>query len=97
MLLLLSFHVDSVGISRFARSFSRGHMLAYVNGVQRPEAAEHIATLTHQKWSGAELVDAELHAVTGGAASTAAMGQGNTELQFASSAVHSKQSLPSKL
>ena len=91
-----SFHVDSLAISRFARSYSAGHMLAYVDGVQRPEAAEAVATLTHQKWSGAELADAEVHAVTGGAASTAAMGHGNTEQQFASGA-HNKLTRPSKL
>lgn len=82
---LAGFHVNSLAITRFGRSFSSQHMLAYVNGVQRPEAAEDVATLTHQKWSGAELVDAEVHVVTGGAGSTAAMGHGNTEQQFASS------------
>lgn len=39
-------------------------------------------TLTHQKWSGAELLDAELQTVVGGLASTAAMGADNTEMQF---------------
>ena len=81
---VVSFHVDSLAITRFARSFAVDHMLAYVNGVQRPEAAESVSTLTHQKWSGAELIDAEVHTVTGGGGSTAAMGHGNTEQQFAS-------------
>ena len=81
---VVSFHVDSLAITRFARSFSRDHMLAYVDQVQRPEAAEDVSTLTHQRWSGAELVDAEVHTVTGGASSTASMGAGNTERQFTS-------------
>ena len=52
-------------------------MLAYVNMVQRAEATHNVETLTHQKWSGAELIDTMLATVTGGLASTAAMGQVN--------------------
>ena len=50
--------------------------------VQRAEAKENVETLTHQKWSGAELIDTMLATITGGLASTSAMGQGNTEAQF---------------
>ena len=57
-------------------------MLAYVNLVQRAEEKHHVETLTHQKWSGAELIDTMLATITGGLASTSAMGQGNTEAQF---------------
>ena len=74
--------MDSLAITRFARQYRSDHMLAYVRGVQRAEADEGVASLTHQRWSGAELIDAEVHAVTGGAGSTAAMGHGNTEQQF---------------
>jgi len=59
-------------------------MLAYVNLVQRAEAKHKVETLTHQKWSGAELIDTMLSTITGGLASTAAMGTGNTEAQFKS-------------
>ena len=42
-------------------------------------------TLTHQKWSGAALVDAAVKTAAGGASSTLAMGAGVTEAQFRSS------------
>ncbi len=57
-------------------------MLAYVEKIQREEEREKIPTLTHQKWSGAQLLDAEVNTITGGAASTLSMGKGVTEIQF---------------
>jgi isocitrate lyase len=62
----------------FARDFAERKMLAYVAGIQREERKHKVETLTHQKWSGAEFVDAALQAVTSGLSSTAAMGHGNT-------------------
>lgn len=59
-------------------------MLAYVQMIQRQERKFGVETLTHQKWSGAELLDRELQTCTGGLASTAAMGKENTETQFKS-------------
>ena len=56
--------------------------MAYVRDVQREEAREGVDTLRHQQWSGAELIDAAVHTVTGGLSSTQAMGHGNTERQF---------------
>ena len=57
-------------------------MLAYVETVQRKERAEKVSTLTHQKWSGAELIDAQQSAVMGGKSSTQIMSAGVTEAQF---------------
>lgn len=57
-------------------------MLAYVERIQRTEEREKIPTLTHQKWSGTQLVDAAVGTITGGAASTLSMGKGVTEVQF---------------
>lgn len=79
---LAGFHVDSLGITRFSRAYATDKMLAYVKFVQRKERAERVDTLTHQKWSGAELMDAAINTVTGGLASTTAMQSGNTESQF---------------
>ena len=76
------FHSDSLVVTQFARAYAKDHMLAYVNMIQRAEAKHNVETLTHQKWSGAELIDTMLATVTGGLASTAAMGAGNTEAQF---------------
>ncbi|THH07391.1 hypothetical protein EW146_g9332 [Bondarzewia mesenterica] len=67
----------------FAQSFAKDGMKAYVEIVQRRERDIGTDILTHQKWSGAEYVDALLKTVTGGVSSTAAMGQGVTEAQFA--------------
>jgi len=46
------------------------------------ERDKKVSTLTHQKWSGAELVDTQLKTITGGLVSTSAMGSDNTETQF---------------
>lgn len=39
-------------------------------------------TLTHQTWSGANLVDQQLQTVMGGLGSTSIMSEGVTEKQF---------------
>ncbi len=74
---LAGFHSDSLFVTQFARAYAKDHMLAYVRDVQRAEAKLKVETLTHQKWSGAELIDTMLATVTGGLASTSAMGAGN--------------------
>lgn len=88
---LAGFHSNALIITRFARAFAKDYMLAYVNMIQRPEGKEKVSTLTHQKWSGAELIDTQLNTVTAGLASTSAMGAGNTEAQFARKTVVFKQ------
>lgn len=57
-------------------------MLSYVQDIQRQERDHEIELLTHQRWSGAELIDQMVNVSTGGASSTAAMGAGVTETQF---------------
>lgn len=44
------------------RSFSvrRHGVIKYVELVQRPEREEHVDILTHQKWSGANLMDKQV-------------------------------------
>ena len=80
---LAGFHANSLGIDLFARDYAKRGMLAYVEGVQRKERENGVETLEHQRWSGAYLVDEQIKAVQGGVASTAAMGKGVTETQFA--------------
>lgn len=80
---LAGFHANSLITTHFARAYAKDYMLAYVNLVQRQEQRLGVSTLMHQRWSGAELADAMLRAATGGLASTAAMGEGSTEAQFA--------------
>jgi len=79
---LAGFHSNALGITNFARDFAKRKMLAYVSGIQRQEREHDVSTLTHQKWSGAGIVDAWLNTITGGESSTSAMQAGNTEAQF---------------
>lgn len=79
---LAGFHGDSLAITRFARDYAERKMTAYVEGIQREERKHKVDTLTHQKWSGAELVDRALNTAMGGQSSTCIMGKGNTEAQF---------------
>jgi len=81
---LAGFHGNALVIDTFAKAYSQDKMLAYVRDIQRKEREFSVSTLTHQKWSGAELVDGALGVVTGGKSSTLAMGHGVTEKQFAS-------------
>ncbi|RUS26569.1 LOW QUALITY PROTEIN: hypothetical protein BC938DRAFT_470591 [Jimgerdemannia flammicorona] len=60
----------------------RHGMLAYVRGVLRQERLNDVETLQYQKWSGAHYYDELIKTISGGVASTAAMGKGTTEDQF---------------
>lgn len=82
---LAGFHGNGLQVDLFARNYATTKMLAYVQMIQRQERKHGVETLTHQKWSGAELLDTELQTATGGLASTAAMGAENTEKQFSAS------------
>jgi isocitrate lyase len=79
---LAGFHVDGLGITSFARAYAKDKMLGYVQLVQRKERAEKVSTLTHQQWSGVEVVDRAIDLITGGTASTKATSGGFTETQF---------------
>lgn len=81
---LAGFHANGLQITKLARSFGDRGMLAYVQDIQRQERNHKVELLTHQKWSGAELVDEMVNVASGGASSTAAMGAGVTEAQFSS-------------
>lgn len=76
------FHLTSLATDLFAKEFSKKGMLAYVEGIQRKERENGVETLAHQAWSGAELFDEIIRLVHGGMTSTAAMGDGVTEIQF---------------
>jgi isocitrate lyase len=79
---LAGFHSNGLVITNLARSFGDRGMLAYVQDIQRKERDSKVELLTHQKWSGAELVDQMVNVASGGVSSTAAMGAGVTEAQF---------------
>eukprot|EP00560_Eucampia_antarctica_P002581 CAMPEP_0197841118 /NCGR_PEP_ID=MMETSP1437-20131217/45990_1 /TAXON_ID=49252 ORGANISM="Eucampia antarctica, Strain CCMP1452" /NCGR_SAMPLE_ID=MMETSP1437 /ASSEMBLY_ACC=CAM_ASM_001096 /LENGTH=574 /DNA_ID=CAMNT_0043450819 /DNA_START=31 /DNA_END=1755 /DNA_ORIENTATION=- len=79
---LAGFHSNGLVVTNLARSYGDKGMLAYVQTIQRKERDDEVELLTHQKWSGAELVDAMVTIASGGVSSTAAMGEGVTEAQF---------------
>lgn len=75
-------HANALATATFAKAFKEEGMYGYVSNVQRKERDNDVDVLQHQKWSGANYVDNVMKVVTGGVASTAAMGKGVTEDQF---------------
>lgn len=78
---LAGFHLNGLGTHRFAKGYREEGMLAYVRDIQREERKEGITLLTHQKWSGAYVVDQKVTAITTNS-STNIMSNENTESQF---------------
>ena len=78
---LAGFHSNGLATHNFVQEYAKRGMGAYVEMIQREERRLGVETLTHQKWSGAALVDAQLKAVQTNS-STLAMGAGVTEGQF---------------
>jgi len=79
---LAGFHCDSLSIDLFAREYAKRGAAAYVQLIQREERKHGVETLTHQKWSGSEIVDELCQVVSGGTSSTGIMSAGVTEKQF---------------
>jgi len=79
---LAGFHSDALGITTFARAYEKEGMMAYVRDIQRTEREQEVPQLTHQKWSGAEYIDA-LQSLINPASVTGIMSEGVTETQFA--------------
>merc|ERR1719437_145333 len=79
---LAGFHCDALSIDLFAREYASRGAAAYVQLIQRKEREEGVETLTHQKWSGSELVDESGNLISGGLSSTGIMSAGVTETQF---------------
>jgi isocitrate lyase len=85
---LAGFHTNALAIDSFAKAYAGPDgVLAYVKMIQREEKRLGVETLTHQKWSGAELQDNAMSIATAGGASTSSL-KGATEDQFHSG--HSK-------
>jgi len=79
---LAGFHADALGIDLFAREYKTRGAAAYVQLIQRKEREQGVETLTHQKWSGSEIVDEMGNIVSAGTSSTGIMSAGVTETQF---------------
>jgi isocitrate lyase len=76
---LAGFHCDALSIDLFARDYAKRGAAAYVQLIQREERKHGVETLTHQKWSGSELVDEAGNIISGGMSSTGIMSAGVTE------------------
>merc|ERR1712127_482350 len=72
---LAGFHCDALGIDLFARDYAKRGAAAYVQLIQRKERENGVETLTHQKWSGSEIVDEMGNIISGGTSSTGIMSQ----------------------
>merc|ERR1712224_371389 len=79
---LAGFHSDALGIDLFARDYAKRGAAAYVQLIQREERKHGVETLTHQKWSGSEIVDEAGNVISSGTSSTGIMSSGVTETQF---------------
>jgi len=79
---LAGFHCDALSIDLFAREYAKRGAAAYVQLIQRKERESGVETLTHQKWSGSEIVDEMGNIISGGFSSTGIMSAGVTETQF---------------
>merc|ERR1712048_1128714 len=79
---LAGFHCNSLSIDLFAKAYKTHGAAAYVQKIQREERQHKVETLTHQKWSGSEIVDEMGNIVSGGTSSTGIMSAGVTEKQF---------------
>lgn len=87
---LAGFHANALAIDQFAKAYAGPDgVLSYVQMVQREEKRLGVETLTHQKWSGAEMMDNCMMIATGGGISTASL-KGATEDQFKHGGGHSK-------
>jgi isocitrate lyase len=79
---LAGFHCNALSIDNFAKAYATKGAGAYVSMIQREERKNGVETLTHQKWSGSELVDRMGNIVSGGLSSTGIMSAGVTEDDF---------------
>lgn len=80
---LAGLHSTALMTNKFSKEFARTGMRAYASMVQKEEMDQNCEVVLHQKWSGANYVDEILKMVSGGSVSTASMGEGVTETQFA--------------
>ncbi|KAF2098012.1 isocitrate lyase 2 [Rhizodiscina lignyota] len=76
---LAGLHSTATITNDLSKAFKEEGMLAYVNLVQKREKEGGCDVLTHQKWSGANLVDGMLGAIQSGSSGSKSMGAESTE------------------
>lgn len=78
---MAGFHLNALKSEKFAKDLGIRKMMAYVERIQRKEEKHNVDQLTHQKWSGANYVDACLQLVEKESATLATSAE-STENQF---------------
>jgi isocitrate lyase len=79
---LAGIHSTATITNELSKAFKEEGMLAYVRLVQQREKEGGCDVLTHQKWSGANLVDGMLGAIQSGSSGSRSMGEASTEHTF---------------
>jgi isocitrate lyase len=79
---LAGLHSNATITHELSQRFKTDGMKAYVELVQKREKENGCDVLTHQKWSGASLVDGMIGSVVSGSSGSKSMGDGNTEDSF---------------
>jgi isocitrate lyase len=75
-------HQAAVVSCELSRRYKEDGMLAYVDLIQRRERKVGTDVLTHQKWSGANYMDAIFQMVQAGNSHTSSVGKDSTEHNF---------------
>eukprot|EP01062_Namystynia_karyoxenos_P002104 TRINITY_DN1072_c0_g1_i12.p2 TRINITY_DN1072_c0_g1~~TRINITY_DN1072_c0_g1_i12.p2 ORF type:complete len:633 (+),score=272.91 TRINITY_DN1072_c0_g1_i12:84-1901(+) len=92
---LAGFHSNALMVDTFTADYSQRGMRAYVERIQRKEREHSVETLTHQKWSGAAVIDFQTGLVNN-LSSTGIMSQGVTEDQFKAAKAEAQAAHPSE-
>ncbi|RPA81990.1 isocitrate lyase and phosphorylmutase [Ascobolus immersus RN42] len=79
---LAGLHSGATITHELSTKFKTEGMKAYVDLVQQREKDLGVDVLTHQKWSGANYIDAILQSIQAGSSGTSAVGSDSTENQF---------------
>ena len=89
---LAGLHSNALMVDLFTKDYAQRGMRAYVEKIQRKEREHDVETLTHQKWSGAQVVDYQAGLINN-LTSTGIMSKGVTEDQFkdTKAAVHEQE------
>ena len=89
---LAGLHSNALMVDLFTKDYEQRGMRAYVEKIQRQEREHDVETLTHQKWSGAQVVDFQ-SGLLNNLTSTGIMSKGVTEDQFkdTKAAVHDQE------
>lgn len=79
---LAGLHTNALATWNLSNAFKIGGMKAYVDLVQKKEKDSKCDVLTHQKWSGADYIEAVVTTAVAGSSSVSSTGKNSTENTF---------------